>query len=94
VQHDDGTLLGLEALEAAIELIAICAGGIGIGSRRINSGGELDFDRSAATSTQLITTGIADQPLQPRFEPIRIAQAREVAPSAQESLLHCVLGRF
>ena len=48
---------------------------------------ELDLDHPSATTPGEVEAGVDGEPMEPGVEPVRVAQAREVAPGADERLL-------
>ena len=47
----------------------------------------LDLDRTSASTPRLVEAGIHGQAMQPRLKAIRIAQAPEIAPGAEQGVL-------
>ena len=87
VQDDDRAMPRIEARECPLEHVAIgeLAGQVGRG--RHVDGCQLDLDDATSTSPHLVETGIDDQSVQPGVEPVRVAQAREIAPGADVRVL-------
>ena len=55
---------------------------------------KLDIDAMAPEPSRLIDTGVDEQPVEPRVEAVRIPQRGQVAPGADERVLHGVLCLF
>ena len=89
VQDDDCAMPGLKARERLLEHVAIgdFAGHVRR-SRHVDSG-QLDLDHATSPSANEVETGMDDQSMEPGVESVRVAQAREIAPGADQ----CVLDR-
>jgi hypothetical protein len=92
VQHDHRPLVRVEALEHALDLVAI-------GERDgpvVDDGldrAEVHGDRRAAPGAlRLAVAGTHEEAAEPGVEPVRVAQGRAVAPGGDERLLHGILG--
>ena len=87
MQDDDRPMLGVEARERVFEHVAIgdLAGHVGRGGHI--DGGQLDLDHATSPSPDQVETGMDDQAVEPGVEPVRVTQAREIAPGADERVL-------
>ena len=91
VEDHDRPLLGLQAPEAALELVAVCQRVDAVVGRRFGPD-HPDFRRPATLVPTLIGAGVDEEPTEPRLEPIRIAQSGQLSPCMDERLLDGVLG--
>jgi hypothetical protein len=87
MEHQDGTLIRSESPKPAFELITI-----GDVARVVADGGlhhrrEVDFDRPTPTPANGVEAGVHGQPMEPRIETVRVAQARKVAPGPDVGVL-------
>ena len=64
---------------------------IGVGSARSVDRQDPDARYPSPVPSQLLVTGIDEQPIEPRREALRIAEPRELAPGEEECLLDGVL---
>ncbi len=92
MQDDDGTVLGSEGSERPLEGIALVNGNGLVGSSR-----SVDRERSNVggpppVATELLVTGVHDEPVQPHLEATRVTQPWQLAPGEEECLLDGVLG--
>jgi hypothetical protein len=94
VQDDECPRIRLEPQESALELVAIDHRRLDAGDGGRVKGRELDIEAMAPESSRLIDTGVDEHPVEPCVEQVRIPQRRQVAPGADESVLHRVLGLF
>jgi hypothetical protein len=91
VEDHDRSLLGLQAPEAALELIAIreqfhAVLGRGFGMNHSNLG------RQPPLVPPLVGAGIDDEPVEPGVETIQVAETAKLPPCMHEGFLDCVLG--
>ena len=77
----------VEAPERLVEQVAIDEGGREVGWRRRLDRGQLDLDRATSPTADEVETGVDGQPVKPGVETIGVAEARQVAPGPDESLL-------
>src|SRR5262245_46862348 len=91
MEHDDGPVSRFEAADARLDLIAIGGCRLFVRHRVGMDLSKLDFDAPTLVLAQLVPTGIQEQPMQPRLEPIDVAQCRKVPPASDERLLDGVL---
>ena len=94
MEDDHGPLVGVEAAEAALELVAIgeVERGVGLGtpSSRL---ADLRLDRPPRSSPLGLAIARADeQAVEPGLEAVGVTQRRDVAPGGDERLLGGVLG--
>ena len=90
LQDEDGTLLGRESREPALQLIPIVDRWI-----RVGVGGAIGqrSRRSLPAATAMLgVRGVHEQPVRPGVEPIRVAERRQMAPDVDQRLLRRVLG--
>jgi hypothetical protein len=59
-----------------------------VGDRRIRSAGELQLDPATPSPSKLVLAGPDEEAIQPAVEALRIPQAPEVDPGANERILH------
>ena len=90
MQDHHRTLLGLQAPEAAFELVAIGEGSRAVGGVRF-SPDDPDLGGPAALVPTLVGAGVDDEPVEPRPEAVRITQSRQLSPCMHEGFLDRVL---
>src|SRR6185503_18443792 len=88
---DRGPLVGPEAPEATLELVAIGGRPGRIPTRRVDDR-EVDLGLDPSARPALIVARVDEQSMHPRIEPIHIAQAWQLSPGLHEGLLHRILG--
>src|SRR6185503_18167198 len=91
-QHEDRALLWVEALEAALQLVAI-----GDRQKLVGPAGQIGrqdpkVGDEAALTRRLANAGTNDEAVKPRVEPIRIAESGQVTPSDHQRVLDGILG--
>ena len=92
VQDEDGPLLGRQAPEPTIELVAVSDREQVVGCRR-SVDREQPQVRGAATLARRLGDADTDHEAgQPRIEPVRIAEVPEVTPGDHQRVLQGVLG--
>lgn len=87
MQDDDGGPLGLEGPKRAIQRVPLRDQRRSVLDARDDDGSELDLDRTPPASTQRVETGIDDESMEPRVEPIRVSQRGQVTPGSDARLL-------
>ena len=87
MQDDDGAMPRIEMLEGSPEHLAVGDAAREVGRARHVDLIELDLDHPPSTTPGEIEAGIDGQAVEPRVEPVRVAEAREVAPGSDERLL-------
>jgi len=87
VERDDGTMCGVEVPERPIEQIVLCKVVREVSRRGCIGRDELDLDRSSTTVPGEIEAGVDGESVEPGVEPIRVAQARKIAPGSDERFL-------
>ena len=92
VKDDDGALLRVEAADAALDLVPVGRGRLGVRHRGGIDLGELDLDAPSLGCPELIAAGVEEQPVEPGIEAVGVAQRGEVPPAPDERLLDGVLG--
>ena len=91
-QHENHALLWIQSTEAALKLIAVGHGqdlvraGREIGRKHVKVGDE------TALTHRLVNTGADDEAMEPRVEPIRIAESGQVTPGDPQRFLNGILG--
>ena len=90
LQDEDGSLLGRQSSEPALQLITIVDRWI-----RVGVGGTIGqrSRRSLPTAAAVLgICGMNQEPVRPGFEPIRVAERRKMTPDGDQRLLCRVLG--
>ena len=87
MQGDDRAVTRIEAPQSGVHELAVCerTGVVGL-CGRVNRA-QLDLDRAPAPAPQEVETGVDDQAVQPGFEPVGIAESRQLSPGSNECLL-------
>jgi hypothetical protein len=93
VEDDRDALIGLQAPEATLQLVAIGGCLAGVGLRRLEPE-DPDLGRAGSMAPALVGAGIDEQAVQPGVEPIGIAQAGQLSPGLDEGFLDGVLGKW
>ena len=93
MENDGDPLLGLQAPEAAFQLVAIGRGLAAVRLCRLELE-DPDLRRARSVAPTLVGAGIHEQPMQPGIEPLGIAQAGQLSPGLDEGFLDCVLGQL
>jgi succinyl-CoA synthetase beta subunit len=91
VQDDESPLLGLELVEAALELVAVSRLGHAIGGRHEIQLGQLDVEAMSPEPSRFIDAGTDEQAMEPGVEAFRVAQRGQITPGSDECVLHGVL---
>ena len=91
-EDQDRALVRLEPPEAAIELISI-----GDAQQLVRRGRIVDREHVQVRDPLALPTGFGDadvgeEPVDPRVEPVRIAEARQVTPGDHQRFLQGILG--
>ena len=94
MQDDERPRIRLEAEESAFDLVAVRDGRLDAGDGGRMKVRELDVDAMAPKPSRLIDAGMDEHPMHPGVEEVRIPQRGQVAPGADERVLHGVLGLF
>ena len=87
MQSNDRAVPGIEATQGLIHELAVRQMTRNVGRRRGIERGDLDLDRTPSPVPRDVETDIDGQAMQPCVEPIRVAKARQVAPSPDQRLL-------
>ena len=87
VEDDDRALVGLEAPERPLDLVAIDDEGIGVADGNVGHGSQLDLDHPAAAPPQDAEAGTNGDAVDPGVERVRVAQPGQVPPGPDERLL-------
>ena len=80
-------MLGRQLRQGVIERLVVGEALDRIAWVRHEGRGDVDLDGPAATASCLVDRRVDQQSVQPRVEPVRVAQARKVAPGADQRLL-------
>jgi len=91
-QDEHGSEVGAQPAETSLELLAIRDDGLDAADRCCIQRFELDVHPMPAEAPRFVDTGPHEEPVKPRVEALRISQRRQVAPRADERVLHGVLG--
>jgi hypothetical protein len=91
MEDHDRPLLGLQAPEAALELIAIRQSVRAVVGRRLGPD-DPNLGRPAALVPALIGAGVDEEPTEPGIEPVRVTESRQLSPCMDEGFLDGVLG--
>jgi hypothetical protein len=91
LQHDRGALLRAERPKRSLEKIAIGhgAGGIGLGIIRIE---QTERGRLPSLLPQLVVAGSDQHPVRPGLDQVRVSEAGQVSPQADERHLERIAG--
>ena len=90
LQDEDGALLGGQPLEPPLQLVPIVDRQVGVGVG--GAIGQAARRCLPAAPAVLGVRSVDKEPVGPRFEPIRIAEAGQLAPDGDQRLLCRVLG--
>ena len=91
VEDDDRSMLGIEAADAALEVITIGRRGLTVTDRMGHDLRELDLDPAPLDGPKLVAARVQEQPVEPGLEAVRIPQGRQVPPASDHRLLDGVL---
>ena len=91
MQDDDHAVIGLESAYATLELVTVRRGRLVVRYRVWEGLWKRDLHASSGDASLLVTTGVEEDPVEPRFEAFRVAQRGQVPPAPDERLLHSVL---
>ena len=94
VEDDDRSIAIVEPSQDLADEFAIGQGGVRIGRGGPFHKGDLHFYWTPAPATRLVEAGVDGQPVQPGLEAVRVAQAADVAPRPDETILDSVLGEL
>lgn len=94
VQDEDRAMLRRQPHEGAIECVTVVDRDRRIGSARSVDRQDPDVGAPAPIPTQLLVTGIDEQPMEPGTEAFRITEPWEFPPCEEECLLDGVLRSF
>jgi hypothetical protein len=92
VEHEDRPLLGRQPSEPAFELVTIGDGEKVIGSCRTVDRQDPQVGDPAALTRRVGQAAVDDETVQPRVEPVRIAESLQVTPGDHQSVLKGILG--
>ena len=91
-QHEKSALLGIESSEAALQLVTFRQGQEVVPAGRKIEREHAKVGHQAALAHRLMDAGSDDEAVQPRVEPIRIAEPRQVSPGDHQRFLQGILG--
>ena len=93
MEHEDRPLFGRKAAEPAVELVPVADGEHVVACGRSVIDGEHPQIRGPATlARRLGDADVDEQALEPRIEPVRIAEALQVTPGDHQRVLEGILG--
>src|SRR5215203_3947436 len=91
MEDQDGTLLEREPAKGSVKLVPIVDRQDLLRSRWLRHGHEADVRFQPTAASRLGVALVGEDPMEPGFEAIRIAQRSKLAPSGDERGLHGVL---
>ena len=91
-QREDCALLWVETSEAAFELVSIRERQEIVVPRRYVDRQDAKVGHEPALAHRLVDGGPDDETVQPRVEPVRIAECGQIAPGDHQCFLHRILG--
>jgi len=92
VEHEDRPLLGRQASESPFELIPIGDPEEFVGCRRSVDRQDPQIGHATTLTRRLGDTDVHEQAMQPRVEPVRIAESSQIAPGDHQCVLEGILG--
>ncbi len=92
VEDEDGPLLDREPPEGPVELIAVVDGGDLARLPLTGHGQESDLGRPATATPGLGVALVGQDPVQPGFEAIGVAQCAQLPPGHDQRGLHRIIG--
>ena len=92
VEDEDGALLRRKSPEAAVQLVAVVDRQELVGGGRCVRLEQDDISREVSATSGLGVAGVDEDPMEPRLEPIEVAQRGELPPDLDEGHLDRVLG--
>src|SRR5262245_58297389 len=93
MEDKDGPLLRRQPAEAAIELIAVVDRQVLVARDRVVHVEQDHIGRMVPSASGLGVAGVDENPVEPRLEPIEVAEGGELLPGLDEGHLDCVLGK-
>ena len=92
MEDEDRPLFRRQSPEPAVELVVIVDGQVPIAGSRFVRLEQDDVRREAPATSGLGVAGVDEDPMEPRLEPIGVAQGRELPPHLDEGHLDRVFG--
>jgi hypothetical protein len=92
IEHEDRPLLAGQPSEGPLELVASGDARLGVFDDLFVIGDQPQARLPAPDVAHLCVARIDEQPVEPGFEPIVVAQPRQLPPRGQERLLDRILG--
>ena len=93
MEDEDCSLLGRQSPEAALELVAIGNRQELVVCRRPVDRQDSDAHRPAAIPARLPITGVDEQAMEPRVEPVSVPQRWQLSPGEYQGLLDGIFGK-
>ena len=93
MEDEHGALLERQPPEGALELVAVVDGQDLAGVGRALDGQDADLGRPATATPGLGVALVGQDPVEPGFEAVGVAQRPQLAPGRDERGLHRVLGQ-
>ena len=87
MEDDDRSIPLVEPEQDGVHELSVAQGIRGVPGDQGMEIGHLDLDRTATSTPCLVEAGVHGQAMQPRLETVRIAQAPEIAPGAEQGVL-------
>jgi hypothetical protein len=92
MEHEDRPLIGRKAPESPFELISIGDPEEVVGRGRPVEREDPQVRGSTTLARRLDDADVDDEAMQPRIEPVRIAESSKVAPGDHQCVLEGILG--
>ncbi len=90
VEDDERPVLGIEAGEGAFHQVPVGEMAGGVAGRGNVDREDVHLDRASAAPAGLVEAGVHEQAVQPRVEPVGVAQAGQVAPGTDQGVLDSI----
>src|SRR4051812_7340665 len=90
LKHERGSLVERESTESPVDPLRFDEAGRRIGGLVVDEVDERDL-RASSGPTTFVIASVDDHPAQPRLEPFRVAESRQLAPRSDDRLLGGVL---
>ena len=92
MEHEDRPLIGRQPAEPAFELVPVGDGEQVVGCRRSVDRQHPQVRRPATLARRLGDADVDEEAVEPRIEPVRIAEAPQVTPGDHQRVLEGILG--
>jgi len=92
VEHEDRALVRREPSEAALQLVAISHAQQVVRSDRGIEWQDAEIGGATTLTRRLGDANVGEEAMDPRVEPVRIAEARQVPPGDHQRVLQGILG--